>query len=128
MRELLRFYFDALQFQRLAESFATALAVRLDARASGSGSRGASRPALCIRNVVPAPFLRPRYAAAAATVLFSATLTPQHFYADMLGLPDDTAWLDVESPFRAAQLTVRVVNSISTRFADREASVEPIAR
>jgi Rad3-related DNA helicase len=34
----------------------------------------------------------------------------------------------VEAPFAPSQLTVRVVNSISTRFADREASVVPIAR
>ena len=33
----------------------------------------------------------------------------------MLGLPDDTAWIDVDSPFEAEQLAVRVVRSISTR-------------
>ena len=29
----------------------------------------------------------------------------------MLGLPEDTAWLDVESPFSAEQLAVRMVRA-----------------
>jgi Rad3-related DNA helicase len=71
--------------------------------------------------------LRPRYASAATIVLFSATLAPQQFYADMLGLPADSAWLDVEAPFASSQLTVHVVTALSTRFADRDASLAPIA-
>jgi DNA excision repair protein ERCC-2 len=126
--QLLRFYFDALQFQRLAGSYASVHSLfdsSLEAQCSARSARSAR---LCIRNVVPATFLRARYAAAATTVMFSATLTPQHFYADMLGLPADTAWLDIEAPFEASQLRVHVVNSISTRFSDRDASIEPIAR
>jgi Rad3-related DNA helicase len=59
-------------------------------------------------------------------VLFSATLSPRHYYADLLGLPADTAWIDVESPFKAEQLHVRIVDEISTRFVHRHASLEPI--
>jgi Rad3-related DNA helicase len=61
-------------------------------------------------------------------VLFSATLAPAGFYADTLGLPADTAWVDVEAPFSAEQLSVQVVRSVSTRFARRGASLAPIAR
>ena len=77
---------------------------------------------------MPAAFLKPRFASAHATVLFSATLSPQHFYADALGLPDDTAWLDVESPFTPDQLNARVVTDISTRFSHRAASLERLCR
>ena len=122
---LLAFHFALLQFARRAESFgahslfdATVVAGR--GRAAGS--------VLCIRNVLPAPFLAPRFAQAHATVLFSATLTPPHHYADALGLPADTAWLDVETPFAAQQLAVRIVGSVSTRFSRRAASVAPIVR
>ncbi len=80
-----------------------------------------------MRNVVPAPFLKPRFAAARSSVLFSATLTPSTFYADTLGLPEDTAWLDVPAPFVAEQLTVRIVRGVSTRFGQRHRSLEPIA-
>lgn len=82
---------------------------------------------LCIRNVVPANFLRQRYLATKSTVLFSATLSPQRFYADTLGLSSETAWLDVASPFDPRQLQVHILDRISTRFADREASLQPIA-
>jgi Rad3-related DNA helicase len=59
-------------------------------------------------------------------VLFSATLSPRHYYADLLGMPPDTAWVDVESPFKAEQLRVHIVDRISTRFVHRQASLEPI--
>jgi len=82
---------------------------------------------LCLRNIVPAPFLKARFASAHTTTLFSATLSPWQYYSDMLGLPEETPWLDVPSPFNAAQLDVRVVPQISTRYSERGASVEPIA-
>ncbi|HEY8708626.1 MAG TPA: ATP-dependent DNA helicase, partial [Burkholderiaceae bacterium] len=66
--------------------------------------------------------------AARAAVLFSATLTPWNFYADTLGLPEDTAWLDVPAPFRAEQLSVRIVRDVSTRYRHRDSSLAPIAR
>jgi len=58
--------------------------------------------------------------------LFSATLNPRRYYADLLGLPDNTVWLDVESPFDAGQLEVQIVSRISTRYAHRQASLAPI--
>ena len=38
-----------------------------------------------------------------------------------------TAWIDVDSPFHADQLDVRVMRHISTRFRDRPLSLQPIA-
>lgn len=126
---LLQFYFDALQFTRLLDTFGThsLLDVTRDTGSHGLGQRAAGST-LCIRNVVPASFLKPRFAAARAAVLFSATLTPWNFYADTLGLPEDTAWLDVPAPFRAEQLSVRIVRDVSTRYRHRDSSLAPIAR
>ena len=45
----------------------------------------------------------------------------------MLGLPDETIFLDVPSPFHAKQLCVRIVGDISTRWHHRRASLLPIA-
>ena len=45
----------------------------------------------------------------------------------LLGLPADTAWVDVPTPFRAEQLEVRIARRISTRYRDRPASLAPIA-
>ncbi len=124
--ELLQFHFDLLHFLRLAESFGEHSLFDIT-RFDGVG-RSACGSTLCLRNVVPAPFLGPRLSLAAASVLFSATLGPRQFQSDMLGLPRESSWLDVPSPFAASQLAVRVVRQVSTRFRDRAASVVPIAQ
>lgn len=118
---LQRFYFDAMHFARLSETFG--------AHSLFDVSRDAAHGStLCIRNIVPAPFLKPRFAAAHSSALFSATLSPWHYYSAALGMPGDTAWIDVESPFSKDQLQVHVVNRISTRFQHRARSVAPIAQ
>jgi Rad3-related DNA helicase len=117
---LQRFYFDAMAFARLAESFGEHSICDL-------GREGGRDSAICIRNLVPAPFLKARFALAHSTTLFSATLSPWHYYSDALGLPQSTAWVDVESPFSAGQLQVHVAQGISTRYQHRAASLAPIA-
>ena len=118
--ELQRFHFDALAFIRLAESFGEHSLCDL-ARA---GTRDST---ISIRNVVPAPFLAPRFALARSVTLFSATLSPWHYFCDLLGMPADTAWADVASPFSASQLEVHIAGGISTRYQQRAASLGPIA-
>lgn len=119
--DLQRFYFDALQFTRLVESFGEHSVCDLEC----SGSSGSL---LCIRNVVPAPFLKSRFALAHSSTLFSATLNPWHYYSDLLGLPENTVWTEVDSPFSAGQLAVRVASHISTRYQHRAASLAPIVQ
>lgn len=122
---LLRFYFDAMLFCRLAETYGPHSLFDI----TRQPSRGAhSLSTLCLRNVVPAPFLAPRFAAAHSSTLFSATLSPHNYYADLLGLPADRQWLDVESPFQADQLDVRIAGNLSTRYQHRVASLEPISQ
>ena len=121
--ELQGFYFEALQFAKVAELFNEQFIFDISQR-DPQAKRRFSR--LSLRNVVPAEFIRPRLTAARSSVLFSATLSPRHYYADLLGLPLDTAWVDVESPFDAAQLQVRIIDRISTRFVHRQASLAPI--
>ncbi|CUJ44371.1 ATP-dependent DNA helicase [Achromobacter aegrifaciens] len=123
---VLAFYFEALQFMRLAEQFGSH--ALFDVTLSDASAAGAKTPpsVLCVRNVIPAPYLAARYAAAHATVLFSGTLSPQQFYRDTLGLPAATPWLDVAAPFQAEQLAVQVVGNVSTRYRDRERSLAPI--
>ncbi|MES2069619.1 MAG: ATP-dependent DNA helicase [Pseudomonadota bacterium] len=126
--KLLRFYFDALLFTELAGTMGdhALFDVTKDVD-SGTGAGYRNNAVLCIRNIVPAPFLAPRFAAAHCVVLFSATLSPWHFYTDMLGLPQDTPWVDVESPFSAEQLQVRIASHISTRYRHRDDSLSPIS-
>ena len=116
--DLQQFYFDALLFNRLTESFAEHSIFDVTF-ASGDAT-------LCIRNIVPAPFLKARFAAAHTTTLFSATLSPWNYFADLLGMPETTSWIDVDSPFHADQLSVKIVDSISTRYTERRHSLLPI--
>ncbi|CDG83762.1 uvs006 [Janthinobacterium agaricidamnosum NBRC 102515 = DSM 9628] len=117
--ELQEFYFGVLLFTRLGESFGEHSLFDISKDDKGT--------TLCIRNIIPAPFLKQRYAASRSTALFSATLSPWNYYSDTLGMPDHTAWVDVESPFSADQLSVRVADRISTRYQHRADSLAPIA-
>ncbi|WPB57305.1 ATP-dependent DNA helicase [Xylophilus sp. GOD-11R] len=119
--DLQRLWFDLLAFARRAEAFgAHSLfdATRLPGRTGVQ---------LDIRNLVPAPFVAARFAAARAATLFSATLRPERYHRDLLGLPADTASLDVPSPYAAEQLQVRIARHISTRWQHREQSLPAVA-
>ena len=120
---LLRFYLDAMLFCRLAEAFGPHSLFDIT-RHDTHSSRSLST--LCLRNIVPARFLAERFANAHSATLFSATLSPGHYHADLLGLPRDWQWLEVESPFGAEQLQVRALANLSTRYQHRESSLEPI--
>ena len=121
---LLSLYFDAMHFCRLAELFAAHSL--FDCTLLPQRSAPGRHSVICIRNVLPAPFLAPRLLEARSCVLFSATLSPRQFYADTLGLPANRVWIDVESPFRAEQLEVRLARHISTRYQHRAQSLEAI--
>ncbi len=122
---LLNFYFDALQFSALAELFGPHSLFDITKLENGAGLFQ-QNSVFSIRNVVPAIFLKNRFAVANSSTLFSATLSPSTFYSDMLGLPEKTPFLDVESPFSTTQLQVKVAHHISTRFKNRPKSFLPI--
>ncbi|MCP1328115.1 ATP-dependent DNA helicase, partial [Halomonas sp. 707D4] len=117
--ELQELLFEALAFCRLAESFG-------EHSLCDVTRHGRGRAVLGIRNVVPADFLAPRIQRAQSAVLFSATLSPPRYYRDLLGLPANTVWREIESPFAAHQLKVAIARHISTRYRDRERSIAPI--
>lgn len=62
-----------------------------------------------------------------AHIFFSATLSPLPYYVEMLGgLPVEDFTLTIPSPFKRDQLDVQVM-PLSTRYRDREQSIQPIA-
>ena len=122
--DVLDFYFHGLHFARLAESFGDHSLFDVTLTTTRAGKSGST---LCLRNIVPAPFLQPRFTQARSVALFSATLSPWNYYADTLGMPPGTAWVDVGSPFIADQLAVHVAGHISTRYQHRDRSLAPIA-
>ena len=118
---LLNFHFELQRHARLLETLGphTLLALQSvpEARREGSAT-------IALHNVAPAPFLRPRFAALHSTVLFSATIAPPAYAQRLLGLPENTGWLDVPPAFPPEHLQVRVAAGLSTRYADRPASLQ----
>jgi DNA excision repair protein ERCC-2 len=82
---------------------------------------------LHLHNLVPAPFLRPRLQALQSAVLFSATLGPARYQADLLGLPEGAQRLDVPPVFPPEHLQVRVATRLSTRYAHRQRTLPALA-
>ena len=70
----------------------------------------------------PAGILRPILQKAEARVLFSATLTPNDYFADILGGDRDSVLVNFESPFPRDRLCVAVCDEVSTRYEDRDSS------
>ncbi|MBR4032819.1 MAG: ATP-dependent DNA helicase [Clostridia bacterium] len=64
---------------------------------------------------------------AVASVLFSATLTPTEYFADVLGGGERAVSVEFESPFPRENLCVAAVDKISTRYEDREKSYKKIS-
>ena len=128
--ELQRFYFDCLHMSKLADSFGSHSLFDWTPEPGPVTAKLSS--ALCIRNVLPAPFLKARLSNAHSVTLFSATLQPTAFFQTLLGTPENTVAIEVASPFKADQLEVTVASHISTRFKDRartrEAMTDLMAR
>ncbi|MEO7243113.1 MAG: helicase C-terminal domain-containing protein, partial [Variovorax sp.] len=128
---LLNALFQLLRFQRLAESFGdhsifeVKRSVTLD-RSIDVLDADAFEVVLTIRNIVPAPFTRFRFSQFHTATLFSATLGTAAYQRDLLGLPTDTAWIDVAAAFPPENLVVRVADRLSTRFPDRAKSLRAL--
>lgn len=126
--ELQSLLLDSIGFMKLAELFADhSLCTLTVKQEKGKGKRPTFKASLSIQNLIPADFLAPRFHQAQASVLFSATLNPAHYYRDLLGLPEKSGWQSIPSPFTASQLELRIIR-ISTRFHDRQSSIQPIVQ
>ena len=62
-----------------------------------------------------------------ASILFSATLSPLKFYMETLGENEEAKKSSFASPFRQENLCLLVENTISTKYKDREETVERVA-
>lgn len=69
-----------------------------------------------------------RIALGRAAVFFSATLTPLYYYKSLLGGDGSGEVLEVDSPFETEQLSVSIMDKISTRFSEREDTLPAVCR
>ncbi len=74
----------------------------------------------------PSDILRPLLQKAVGRVLFSATLTPAEYFADILGGDRKSVTISFDSPFDPEHLAVAVCDRIDTRYETREESYRRI--
>lgn len=79
-----------------------------------------------LRCLDPAPLLDRMMCSARSAVLFSATLTPMDYFADVLGSPK-AEQIELVSPYAPENLCLFAVDSVSTRYSDRESFAEDAA-
>ena len=72
--------------------------------------------------------IRRRLSLGHGAVLFSATLSPLHYYRATLGGDRSDEMLEVGSPFDPSQLSVNIMDKISTRFSEREDTLAAVVR
>jgi DNA excision repair protein ERCC-2 len=124
----LQFYFELIAFQRLLERLATHSLFELERHpAPPETLLPGDERVLRIRNVIPAPHLEARFRSARTVIAFSATLLPWHYHQLMLGLPDDTRFIDLPSRFAASQLQVRLAGAIRTEWRSRARTAAAVA-
>ena len=63
-----------------------------------------------------------------SSVFFSATLTPLYYYRAIFGLGKEAELLEVDSPFTTGQLSVSVMDKVSTRLSEREDTLGAVCR
>ena len=63
-----------------------------------------------------------------AAVFFSATLTPLYYYKSTLGGDTVSETLSLDSPFAPEQLSVSIVDAVSTRYSERLDTLGAVSR
>ncbi len=63
-----------------------------------------------------------------AAIFFSGTFSPLHYYKSTLGGDGSSESLELGSPFASEQLSVSIMDKVSTRFSEREDTLGAVCR
>jgi DNA excision repair protein ERCC-2 len=118
---LLDFYFDVLQFLRLADHWGDDFRFELN---RGEGRQGLTLTLNCLD---PARLLGERQALLHSLTAFSATLSPSDWTRKALGLGAQAVFRREVSPFAQDQLEVFLATDVDTRYAQRQRSLPALA-
>lgn len=117
--DVLTLYFETLSFLGTAELYDWHYASILE-----NFGRDVTFTLFCLD---PSEIIGKKLGLAEASALFSATLTPLGFYREILGGGQEDLTLSLPSPFDRERLLLMAHAGVSTKYADREASVAPVA-
>lgn len=118
MNELVDFYFEAYQFVKKWEMYGDNYRTLY----SGSGQSLVVK-LFCID---PRRHMTEVLASMQGTVFFSATLIPMKYYQHLFGGDEKSYGLNLASPFEQKKMKLLVDSGISTKYMDREHSIEQI--
>ncbi|MFD0590457.1 helicase C-terminal domain-containing protein [Paenibacillus sp. GCM10027627] len=116
--ELLDLYFQTQQFLRAAKLYDERYTVMTEV-----GRNDVRVKLFCLD---PSELVKETVKGYRSAIYFSATLSPQGYYMDMLGGGEQDYTLSLPSPFSSSQLSV-AIHPVSTRYQDRADSYRPIA-
>ena len=119
-QKLLEAYFSVLSYLKIAEFYGENYAMLYKAGAGGE---------LTVKQFCadPSSLLDERFSYGRAAVLFSATLIPPGYYMSVLGGGENRKYIALPSPFPRDNLLLLIADDISTRYKDREGSLERVA-
>lgn len=116
--DLLDLYFNVLSFLRASEDY--------DDRFVTYAKLHGKNVKLKMFCLDPSYLLSTTLNSGLAGVLFSATLSPMDYYKEILGGKDDDNMMMLSSPFPRENLNLKIIDSVSTKYRNRENSYEDI--
>ncbi|MBS4535878.1 ATP-dependent DNA helicase [Clostridium sp. D2Q-14] len=119
-QELLELYFEVLAFIRVAEDYDERYVTYVETYGNNVKIK-----LFCLD---PSYLLSKTLKQGRASIFFSATLSPIEYYKDILGGKDEDNIMVLPSPFDKDNLKLMIVDSVSTKYKNRELSYNSIAR
>ncbi|MBC1807745.1 ATP-dependent DNA helicase [Listeria sp. FSL L7-0993] len=116
--DVLELYFESLRYLTIAEFYDERYVTQIT---SCRGDLDIKQ--LCLD---PAFLLSEKLKLGSSSVLFSATLRPIDYYANVLGGEKDTSRMMFASPFKQKNMHLLVADYISTKYQMRETSLEAV--
>ncbi|MBC7958233.1 MAG: ATP-dependent DNA helicase, partial [Vallitaleaceae bacterium] len=118
MEELLDFYFDSYDFVKKSELF--------DEKYITYCEKTHNNLLVKMYCMDPSRNIQAAIAGMQGVIYFSATLLPMNYYVAILGGDEKSYGLSIPSPFDRNNLCLIIDRFVSTKFAKRENSIEPI--
>ncbi|MFH0728526.1 MAG: ATP-dependent DNA helicase [Pseudomonadota bacterium] len=118
--DLLELYFEVGAFLKILQSYDENYVTCMEKR-----DKDLRVKLFCIN---PADQMKSALTRCRSAVFFSATLTPAGYFRQLFGFTEAAHGLTLPSPFPKENLCLLLANGISTRYRDRESSLEPLIR
>lgn len=118
--DLLQLYFDVLAFLRIWELYSDDYITYVE----DTGNNLIIK-LFCLH---PGKLLRQSINKGRAAVFFSATLTPMSYFKDILGGKEEDYFMRLPSPFPRERQCLLIADRVSTRYKDRDRSIDLITK